>query len=439
MEADPRLPEGVFARGKAMAWLSAGWDGTEAHDTARRWLLGALPENGTLPAWMGEAEARFRALGVAGDIRRPESLLWVYRSAEFPGALQVLREGERAAKPLPVASSAYQSLSETDVGEMLSKVVRTALALKGRPEVAPERARSSLSGVRPKVSLTAAGDGLGGGWLQGQTGQLNTWIVKVENDMELPGEAGVESLCQRALALAGMPASRTLARVVDGRQCVLSERSDRRMEGGCVLAAHQEEFRQACDAGTERFPAGLGREAEWPAAYRLLGRASADPDGEADRLTRLLAASAMICHADLHRGNLGYRVSAPGDGPKRVSLAPAYDVSTAIGTKLSKDLTFGIAGQRSPAEIGAPQWKAHAARCGIDAERTLAAVAEVAAALPEAFAQARIEASAEDVNADQAAVDRRAERTLAYLENRRADFERCMRGRSRPATPGPGG
>ena len=36
---------------------------------------------------------------------------------------------------------------------------------------------------------------------------LHTWIAKREDDPKLPGEAGVESICQRALALAGVAAA----------------------------------------------------------------------------------------------------------------------------------------------------------------------------------------------------------------------------------------
>lgn len=105
---------------------------------------------------------------------------------------------------------------------------------------------------------------------------------------------------------------------------------------------------------------------------------------------------------------------------------PGYDVSSAVGTKLSKDLAFGIGGQRLPARIGAPQWVEHARRCKIDSEEALAAVAEVAEVLPDAFAQAIQEAKGQDENIEQRIVNERAGKTLRYVQARCAEFERSL-------------
>ncbi len=136
--------------------------------------------------------------------------------------------------------------------------------------------------------------------------------------------------------------------------------------------------------GLAKFRETLKPRDEWPFAYRLL------PETEHDRLTRFLAATWMLAHSDLHRGNLGLLISHPEDGPKQVRIAPAYDVSSAAGTNLSSRLEFPIAHQADTTKIGMPQWVTHAKSCAIDETQTLLAVSEVAQALPDAFAQARI-------------------------------------------------
>lgn len=274
--------------------------------------------------------------------------------------------------------------------------------------------------MRPKISLTAIDGEPDRGWLQGEVGQLNFWILKVEHSSRNLGEAGVESICQKALAMAGIRSARTLSRVIEGTQRVLSERADRHIADGCLKAVHQEDFRQA--AGTGKFREVFPPRKEWPFAYWLLTKHASDVEEEHRALTKFLAATCLLAHSDLHRGNLGFHISLPDDGPKRVRVAPAYDVSSAVNSNFDRTLEFLIAEQGDTTRIGVRQWMAHAKLCKIDEGETLDAVKEVVERLADAFVDARNRAALEDENIEQATVDRRCEKVLRNIHNRAKRF-----------------
>ncbi len=433
LQADPRQRAAILTRGAAMRWLSAAWTGDEGLNPMVNWLEALLPESGKLERWLGQTRGRLLAGGVEDRPHIPETTLWMHADAEFAGAVSLVRDQGSPRKALPMDSSAYRRLDEKDVGRLLLDENQLAGRAKGSPRGIEGRARSSLSGMRPKITLTAVDGDPDRGWAQGEPGQLNTWIVKHEHSPNLPGEAGVEAVCQSALDLAGVPAARTLSRVIDGMQCVLSERSDRAVRDGAVVPVHQEDYRQAAGKGIVKFREAVQPRSEWPFAYRLL-------DGEAEReaLTRFLAGSWLLAHCDLHRGNLGFTITQRGAGPKRASVAPAYDVSSAVGTKLSARLEFPIAAQGDPAKISVRQWAAHARECGIEEDATLEAVSSVARAMPGALAQAMADARAGHENIRQDAVDARCAAVMGHVVARADRFEQDLARRMRRAFDAPG-
>ena len=105
-----------------------------------------------------------------------------------------------------------------------------------------------------------------------------------------------------------------------------------------------------------------------------------------------------------------------------VRLAPAYDISSSVATRYDKNLVLGIAGQRHPSKIGAPQWREHAASCGLDSERVLGVVSEVAEILPDAFEQARTLAATKDEDRRPQQVAKRCERIARHIKLRGQRF-----------------
>ena len=438
LEADPREHRSVISCEPAAAWVSSGWDGREQLTTVLNWLDALLPETEKRERWMGETSGHLDKEGNFYRAHDPETLFWVYAHPEFPGAVKVARDERELSTAKRLDSGAYSRLDERDVDQLLLEEMKFARHAKGSPKRQFYSPTSSLAGMRPKISLTAIDGEPDEGWLQGEVGQMNSWILKVEHSAQHLGEAGVESICQKSLSIAGIRSARTLSRVIKGTQCLLSERADRQIKDGCLKAVHQEDFRQA--AGTRKFREVFPPRKEWPFAYQLLTKHAPDVEEEHRALTKFLAATWLLAHSDLHRGNLGFHISHPDDGPKRVRVAPAYDVSSAVNTKLDRTLEFPIAEQGDTTKISVRQWMVHAKLCKIDEGETLDAVNEVAGCLADAFVTARNLAALEDENVEQATVDRRCEKVLQHINNRAKRFSSELafrRAKLETQAPGP--
>ena len=436
LEANPNLPPQCIP-GPALSWLSAEWRDAVDPITVATWLMCVLPENGLLDHWITEASSQLAAaLGASNPPRLPDSILWSQAGAEFPGALTVKAEGALADAPPATPIAKYESLRDGDLRRLLLQAMHRTGALTKRID-APERWRSpSLTGMRPKTALTPGPTGVR--WRKAPPGSLNTHIVKIEDARDNPGEAGIESLCQRALAQAGVPAALTRSAIIGDMQCVVSARSDRSVSPeGVVHPAHQEDYRQAAGLGVAKFPSVSDAHVlGWAPAYRVLQSGAVDPDAECAKLTALIAAAVLLRHGDFHRANLGFQLTAPDDGPKRVALAPAYDVSSAAGTRYSGDIALGVGMQTQTAKISLGSWREHARACGLDLDRTLAVVKNTSEALPDAFADARSHCRERDQNRLQDAVDRRAEATLTHIHARAGQFLGALeRGRALAKDP----
>lgn len=414
------LESGPLEEGAALRRLSAGWDEPPAMETVSLWLEGCLPENGLRLPYEERARERRMALGGGARLSVPEDLLWGNADAEYPGAVSFRRmeEAEEGA-----GTGGYTSLTNEEIGDRLHEAWRIANAEgKGPAAAYPER-RTSLSGMRGKIGLTALPDGR---WAVAHGDRLNTWIAKREDSPRLRGEAGIEAICQDAMGLLGLPAAKTVARMFADQQAVLSERADRYVEGEgtAVLPRHQEDFAQAAGwPGVLKYDRGGEQEPRWPRLYGLLKRYGEDAGTGWAKLTRALAATWLIGHGDLHRRNVGLQHSLRGE-PFSVRLAPLYDVSSSVGVAaLDQKLAIGIARQQRYSGIGPRQWRRHAVECGLDPEETLAIVRNVAGEMPEAIAAAGERAKTRDENRWQGAVGRRLERMIRYAETRRRVLE----------------
>ena len=213
----------------AGARVSAAWDQVPTPESLTHWLEACLPENGSRAPYEERARARKLDHGESPLIGGPVDILWGNTDAEYPGAVRFRRDDEVEPEE---TDHGYVRLADHDIGERLHEAWRIATqAGKGAERAWGER-RSSLSGMRGKIGLTKAEDGA---WYAAQGCALNTWIAKREDDPKLPGEAGIESICQRTLALIGIAAARTLSRVFAGEQCVtrtaISQRSTGEWKG----------------------------------------------------------------------------------------------------------------------------------------------------------------------------------------------------------------
>ena len=421
---DQWLHAGNTSMSPMSARISAAWTEKPATRQLNCWLDGCLPENGLLGRYRARAQSMLQAAGLAWERPKVGEILWANADAEFAGAIRFDTDRTRST----AQTSGYERLTEREIARRLDEADRIARGLGRRTKLPDAPEGIALSGMRGKIGLTMLEDG---SWGAAYGQALNTWIAKVEDNLRLPGEAGIEAICQRAFAVLGIDSAETASQVFDGVQTVLSQRSDRvgTPAAGNVRAWHQEDMAQALGYPCAlKYEAGWRTEPRWRECHRLLSARAKDPDAEHRRLTQILAATWLIGHSDLHRRNLGFLHAEVGLTAS-ITIAPLYDVSSARGLKnIDQTLAIGIARQQGLTRIRPRVWIAHAGECGLDPEETIEIVRATARRMPEAMAQARDEARSSDENKAQASVDRRVMEILRYAGTRQRTFEQALAG-----------
>ena len=410
-------PGPVFER------LTANAEGLLQPVALQNWLMGFLPENPAGIDFTKHARGELAAAGLLGyDGGQVPGGLWGNADVEYTGAIQFARTPAPPHSAPPVPD--YPAIADREIARRL--VYETLQSDKGprmQPLPSDGHRRASLSGMRGKFALTLDRNG---NWRRAPTGTaLNTWIAKHERRPDLPGHAGLEAICQRAVGLLGAPAATTRTRVFAGEPAILSERTDRVVgDDGVVRARHQEEFCQAAMIAPEHRYDVLRDEDDpvpWRTAYALLRAHAADPDRATAHLTRALAATWMVGHSDMHRRNIGFAYTSP-PAPHHAAVAPLYDVANSIGTRYDDSLALPIGGQLRLHAIELRHWARHADDCGLDRDVTFAIVSDAVRDAADAIATAAGAARSEDENLRQDDVDRRVELTLKYAESRSRIF-----------------
>ena len=384
------------------------------------WLSAFVPENGAAVPYRLHAQRQWERHAVGTARMTAASILWGNADSEYTGAIDFRQTGRDADEELPPRGVPdLEPITEEDIGRRLALATRISVAArKTRPHELldlPGR-RVSLSGMRGKLSLTRLADGR---WAYARGDTLNTWIVKHEEREDLRGEAGVESVCQRALRLIRVPAAVTRACVFGGRQAIVSKRTDRSTDDhGRIEARHQEEWIQAAGLDpADKYDQGRRDEPRWPGAHRLLAARATDPERAHAGLVRALAGTWLLGHCDLHRRNLGF-LHAPADQPAAVSLAPLYDVSSSLGTEYATHLAIAIDRVTRLHRVSPLHWIRHGEACGIAPDITVATLDELFRTLPDAILTAQGEAREDDENLHPEEVDTRVGTMLAYVQAR---------------------
>ena len=220
--------------------ISAAWTEEPATRQLNCWLDGCLPENGLLARYRARAQSILQAAGLPSETPKVAEILWANADAEFAGAIRF----DTDRSPSAAHASGYERLTEREIGRRLDEADRIARGLARGAKLPHAPEGIALSGMRGKIGVTMLEDG---GWAAAYGHALNTWIAKLEDNPRLPGEAGIEAICQRAFAALGIDSAETASQVFDGVQTVLSRRSDRvgTPEAGNVTARHQEDMAQA--------------------------------------------------------------------------------------------------------------------------------------------------------------------------------------------------
>ena len=406
-----RVLPGIEWRGTALRRVSAGWNRAPERHTIEHWLLGALPENGSFEAFVRRAQTEFAQREIEVGQGSVHDWVWANADWEYPGAITFEREEDQGKQS---EADEHVGVEEAEVGEKLREAADEANRARRLRLRTGRGSKSALSGAQGKIAAHIdENDRMS--LPQGRAS--STWIIKVESRHdEWPGEAGVESVCERALDYLGIEAANTFARIIDGIPVVMSQRSDRALKDGRVVAVHQEDWLQAYGKSSGwKYDMG-GRDSGYASLYAILRRYAEDPERETRQLTRVLAATCAMANGDLHRKNLGLLHSEASER-FHVRLAPVYDFSSQCGVPRTGDeLQIRIGGMKRAWEVDEARWRLLAGQCRIDEETVLKTVRETAACAPAAIAAAREECRDNDEYRDPKAVERRTDAVIRAAE-----------------------
>lgn len=370
---------------------------THADPVVRAFCQGLLPDNeGVLERWGRDFHVS------AGN---PFALL-SHVGEDCAGAAQ-FADPERVGALL-AQEGTVASLTEEQIAERLRTLRRdpSAWHLAGTGQF-------SLAGAQAKTALHY--DAATGAWGDPFGAVPTTHILK-------PAIAGFddhdlnEHLCLHAARIAGLRTAESRVLPFGDERAIVVDRYDRRRAGpGPVARVHQEDVCQALGLPpTAKYQSEGGPS---PAqVIALLRRVVGPPpvaEQEVRRFVDALALNWLIAGTDAHAKNYSVLLMA-----RQVRLAPLYDVASSLPydemylPRLR--LAMKVGSEYRVTAITGRHWAAFAEQNGLDPDRVIARVDELAGRLPGAFREAA--AAAEVVALGSALPARLAARVEEHAE-----------------------
>lgn len=344
--------------------------GTQTHgDTdVSPWLWGLLPDNGDVLRRWG------RDFGVSAA--SPYTLLGTQIGHDCAGAVQFCPPGD--LDDLLTRPGRITGLSRADIAERLRGLRSDSTSWLG-PEFSGQ---FSLGGAQAKTALHRDG----GGWGVPEGSLPTTHILKPA----MPGfedQQLNEHLCLSAASSLGLPAAVTTVERFEDETAIIIERFDRTTINGTLVRIHQEDLCQALSI----LPSHKYQSDEGPGPGRiaeLLRSVVPAPMAEIDvwRFADALIYNWLIMGTDAHGKNYGLLLSGP-----QVRLAPLYDISSylpydntdghkvKLAMKIGDDYKLRRTDRRQA-------WERCARELGLDPDRLVERIVELATRLPTAFA-----------------------------------------------------
>ncbi len=304
--------------------------------------------------------------------RNPFALL-THMGREAPGAVQLCPFDDvddvlsRAGELRPV--------TDAEIGRRLTSLADSPSSWTVEGE------RWSLGGAQSKFALTRTGDG----WNEAFGSQPTTHIVK-PGVGRFRSQSLNEHLTMATAAGLGLRVATTRYHEFDGRPAIVVTRYDRIRGKDGITRVHQEDLCQALSVPPrKKYEADGG-----PGAARIsdLLRAVAD-EASVWRLAEALAFNYLIGGPDAHAKN--YSLLLAGS---HVRLAPLYDLASSlpydaagIDSELTR-LAMAVGGERRFERITDTHWVRLATRAGLDPQRYVDRVHELARQLPDGLSDA---------------------------------------------------
>lgn len=335
--------------------------------TVSNYLWGLLPDNeAVLDRW-----ARHYQVTASSAF----ALLGTPIGEDCAGAVAFCHAGD--LERLLARPGTVDWLSEAEVAGRLRDLRRDATAWLGRRFTG----QFSLAGAQAETALLYRD----GRWGQPSGAMATTHILKPAvrgfDDHDLN-----EHLCLDAARRADLLAARSWIATFEDETVVVVARYDRRIRGEKILRIHQEDLCQALGIPPGRKYQNQG--GPTPRAIAALFRRSMGPAAAADAVARFADAliwNWIIAGTDAHAKNYSLLLSG-----SEVRLAPLYDIASALpyGTHEKKLRLAMKVGDEYAVHPQRNTWPRAAQELGIDADRLVSRVRELAAAAPAAFADA---------------------------------------------------
>jgi serine/threonine-protein kinase HipA len=329
-----------------------------SHAAISPWLWGLLPEN---PAVLEQWARRFHTS------ISPFGLLGTPIGEDCPGAVRIL--APERVEALQSADGRIEWLTDGDVAERLRALREDGTTWLGSTFTG----QFTLAGAQAKTALLHRD----GRWGLPSVAIPTTHILKPA--IQGPHERDLnEHLCLDAARRAGLVAVRTRIHRFSDESAVVVERYDRVASGADVRRIHQEDVCQALGFEPDRKYQSEG--GPTPAAVAGLFRTTMSPTVADEAIARFgdaLAWNWLIAGTDAHAKK--YSLLLAGG---EVRFAPLYAVGSSLPYGVhERRLRFAMYPQRNG-------WPAAAAELGLDPTAVVDRVRELAAAAPDAFADA---------------------------------------------------
>jgi serine/threonine-protein kinase HipA len=365
------------------------------------YLWGLLPDNGyVLDRWAAKFQVSARnAFALISHV-----------GEDCAGAVQLVTL-ERLAAITGGKEDEVEWLDEADVAKRL-QALRADHAAWRLPR---DKGQFSLAGADPKTALLLQN----GRWAV-PSGRLPTTHILKPPTGQLAGQAENEHLCLMLARAVGLPAARLQVVRFGDEIALVIERYDRLHIGDVVVRVHQEDICQALGIMPARKYQNEGGPNPFAIAD-LLRNYSSSRAADVDTFIDALAFNWLIAGTDAHAKNFSLLL-----GPRRVRLAPLYDVASNLPhdeSDLRKlKLAMKIGGEYKLAQIGLRQWQKFARKARVSADALIERLTSMAKQIPD-------EAMGASALARQAGLDAAlVERLTTQLIERARACERALAG-----------